>query len=175
VDATEAASGDLVVMHDADDVSHPQRLEVTRSFFAKYPNTCQLNLGFIRFGCNDRLQFPLITVDNWAEFTVHLEEIDREMRAVFLEQRFSARTAGGIRFGGYGTRLPKCVSSGHVTYPREIVRAIQWPAKGEVVFTPYEDYEFNVLLYLAMRASCEIVLPLIGYRVGIYHEPGLGQ
>lgn len=45
----EAASGDLIVMHDADDISHSQRLALTKEFFLSHKYACQLNVGFWRF------------------------------------------------------------------------------------------------------------------------------
>lgn len=162
----DLASGEVLVMHDADDISHPQRLEITQKIFLKYPTACQLNLGFWRFENDKPSRYCIFRSKDVDSHTVHLSEIDQAMRIILSEQRLSIRKMYGTRFGGYGTVAPRSVSSGHVAYLRCLAPVIRWPSQSRFVFTTYEDYEFNTLLYLAARSSYEVTLPLIGYREG---------
>lgn len=164
----EAASGDLIVMHDADDVSHSQRLSLTKEFFASHRYASQLNVGFWSFieprECCEQTFSQVDIMRN----LLGVSEIDRDMRRVFSAQRFAVKRPYGIRRGGrgYGTLPPRAVSAGHVAYPRYLVPHLRWPSPEQYTFTQYEDYEFNMLLYLTMRASYELTLPLVGYRRG---------
>jgi glycosyltransferase involved in cell wall biosynthesis len=164
----EAATGDIIVMHDADDISHPQRLSVTKEFFARHRYACQLNVGFWRLtepGENPESTFSRVDI---GPNLLGTSEIDKDMRRVFSSQRFAVKRPYGIRRGGYGygTLPPRSVSAGHVAYPRYLVPHLRWSSPEQLTFTPYEDYEFNTLLYLSMRSSYELTLPLLGYRRG---------
>lgn len=164
----EAASGNLIVMHDADDVSHSQRLSLTKEFFASHGYACQLNVGFWSFTQSRECCEPRFSREDVVRNLLGISEIDRDMRRVFSAQKFAVKRPYGIRRGGcgYGTLPPRPVSAGHVAYPTYLVPHLRWSSPEQHTFTRYEDYEFNVLLYLTMRASYELTLPLVGYRRG---------
>lgn len=164
----ESASEDLIVMHDADDISHRQRLSITRQLFASHGNACQLNIGFRSFREPAEYRERYFSRAEVRHNLIGMSEIDKDMRYLFSRQMFGAKRPYGIRGGGYGygTLPPRCVSGGHVAYPRYLVPHLRWTSPEQSTFTRYEDYEFNTLLYLSMRSSFELTLPLVGYRRG---------
>ncbi len=172
----EQATGELLVMHDADDLSHPYRLELTRDVFRREPRALQLNVGVFPFRGRPPNLFRAFT---GADLDARLhppEELLRATRTLFIEQRFSRRTGGGVVFrpGFYG--LPPdseqalfACSPGHVAYPRSVAARLPWLSAPELAargFTDFEDLEFNVLLLLAGQAGFQLDLPLIEQRLG---------
>lgn len=163
----EAASGDIILMHDADDVSHRQRVELTKKVFVEFPDTYQFNIGFIEF---KRHYYEVLRPFAWSEAQQRLKtpaQIKDRMADVFKQQLFSTVKRSGIRFGDYSIGDFEA-SGGHVAYRRELVPLVKWRSTFNPYFTKYEDYDFNVILFLALKGqkSLSLDLPLFYYRKG---------
>jgi Glycosyl transferase family 2 len=159
----EAATSDVVIMHDADDISHPLRVEITRRFFEAHPRATQVNVGFRPFDQQSHIE-QLRLSKSYLEHLSNTASILEETRRLFVAQRFSTPGQYGIRFGGFGCKEPFAVSGGHVSYPRYLVDVMRWSSPDSRVFTEYEDFEFNILLCLTTLSSFQINLPLVMYR-----------
>ncbi len=164
----ENAKSDVLLMHDADDISHKNRIALTRSFFQSNKNAMQLNIGYVEFykkAFFDYLgDFSNLILD---DYVVTTSEIIQAMRAKFINQQLSIPDAFRVHFGGYGAKgkfgfLPQ---SGHVAYRKEVVSQVAWTSTPtNYIFTHFEDFEFNFLLLLAFQASYQLDIPLIYYR-----------
>ena len=164
----ERATSSIVSMHDADDISHPNRIEFTKHFFAKNPAALHVNFGLVRF---QKKFFPYIT--NFStrqvdENIVTTKDIAGAMKAMFVDQKFSILGQPETKLGCYGhsgNYFWGC-HSGHVTYRNDLAPIIKWTTPYNYVFTKYEDYDFNFLLFLITQQSFQIDLPLVYYRIG---------
>ncbi|MGP8321846.1 MAG: glycosyltransferase family 2 protein [Methanosarcinaceae archaeon] len=164
----ETATSDLITMHDADDISHPNRIELTKRFFQEHPDALHLNFGTVRFEDNFFHYLKNFTHSETKNHIVSTETIAKQMRKRFIKQQFSSFNQYQIRLGCYGVNgkyFWGC-SSGHTTYRKEVCKRIKWTSPTSYVFTKFEDYDFNLLLFLAGQRSYQIDLPLIYYRIG---------
>lgn len=161
----ETAIGDIVVMHDADDVSHVNRVELTKKFFVKYPDALQLNFGFVRFQEKypDDKYFADVDME---KFLTKPDQIREVMKEKFITQKFSAIKKYVARLGFYGVAGDFGTQAGHVAYRREIASRLKWSSPFSFVFTKFEDYDFNFMLFLLGQKSYVINLPIIYYRAG---------
>jgi len=164
----ESAKSSIISMHDADDISHPSRIELTKYFFKNHPDALHLNFGLVRFK-NSFFDFlKKFEKDELDKNIIKTEEISKTMRQIFIEQRLSVLNQPETKIGCYGTNgnyFWGC-GSGHVNYRKKVVDLVKWTGPKNYVFTKYEDYEFNLLLFLAAKKSFQVDLPLIYYRIG---------
>lgn len=162
----ELATSDIVAMHDADDVSHADRIKITRNFFANHPDALQLGVGFVRFKNNffDFLgSFGDLDLNNFIIFT---ETLAGRMRERFIKQEFSKPDHGG-RVGWFGVDANyTSMQCGHVAYRKEVAKFLKWSSPFNYVFSKFEDYDFNFMLLLLGQAAFQIDLPLVYYRGG---------
>ena len=90
----EVSTAEIVVMHDADDVSHPERLEITREVFRRNPGTWHLTAGWVPFdgvAVDYVKEFDLSVLD---KSVVGPAELAAAMSRLFAEQRFSQDVCG---------------------------------------------------------------------------------
>jgi glycosyltransferase involved in cell wall biosynthesis len=165
----ELATSDLITTHDADDISHRRRIELTKRFFHEHPDALHLNLGMIRF--RGKLFDYVKDFDQIGlkEHTVPTKVILDEMKKVFVEQRFSSFETMPIRWGAYGVSIAynyHMHCAGHVTYRKELVDKIKWISPYDKSFTSYEDFDINFMILMATQKSFLLNLPLIWYRKG---------
>ncbi|MBF9143436.1 glycosyltransferase family 2 protein [Hymenobacter properus] len=163
----DVASGAILIMHDADDVSHPQRIEFTKKLFKLHDNLYHLNIGFVQFRGGF---FPYIRQFVTSELMQRIytpDKLKERQAAMFEHQLFSTRKIYGINFGDYSIGDFQA-SGGHVAYRKELAAYVKWPSPDNFYFTAYEDYDFNFILFLALKgsASYTIDLPLFYYRQG---------
>ena len=164
----EMTSSNIIVMHDADDISHHNRIELTKSFFKQYPDALHMNVGLVRFR---KSFFNFLKNFNEKEINNHIittKEIAHEMKRRFVKQQFSSFNQYKIRIGCYGSdgKYFWGCQSGHVAYRKEIVSIVKWTSPFDYVFTKYEDNDFNFMLFLAGQKSYQLDLPLVYYRIG---------
>ena len=160
----EAATSEIVVLHDADDVSHPQRLEITRRLFLQRPETLNVTAGWVPFegeAVDYVKEFDLQVLDRSA---IGPDELAAAMVRLFAEQLFCQKVCGQARPGHYGIHKRYGTTGAHPAYRRHLVSLHPWPMPGRFVFTRYEDYEFNLLVFLCGRKSLHVDLPLVYYR-----------
>lgn len=164
----QEATSDIVIMHDADDISHPRRLEFTEQFFRAHPDATHLTVGLTSFKGD---HFPFISdlgsTEEMGRFVVHPAQVIATMRARFVNHQFAVKGARALsRPGHYGHDGTFGTHAGHVAYRRDLVGRIAWTTPSNKVFTNYEDYEFNLLLLLMFGRAYQLDLPLIYYRLG---------
>jgi len=164
----EAASSNIIIMHDADDISHVNRIKLTKKFFQKQPLALHMNVGHSRFRNSYFNFFSKFENIDLNKFIITPDKIGTRMKKMFVKQNFSSLNQYNIRTGCYGTEGDYFwgSTSGHVAYNRKLVSLIQWTSPKNYVFTKHEDYDFNFLLFLAGQNSYEINLPLVAYRIG---------
>lgn len=160
----EMAAADIIVMHDADDVSHPQRLEITREVFRQNPGTWNVTVGWVPFegeAVDYVKEFDLRVLDRSM---IGPDELAAAMSRLFAEQLFCQKVCGQARPGHYGVHRRYGTTGAHPAYRRQLAALHPWPSPGHFVFTRYEDYEFNLLVFLCGRKSLHVDLPLVYYR-----------
>jgi glycosyltransferase involved in cell wall biosynthesis len=162
----EQAGGDILVMHDADDLSHRQRIEFTRTFFSDYPDAVQMNTGFM---VTNALPLGFIRDFSKQELRASIvppAEIVRALRGVYTRNRFTQGRRPSLHTGSYGSAARFGCCAGHVAYRREVVPIVRWTSPRHYLVTKFEDYEFNLLLFLTSLRSYQVDLPLLYYRAG---------
>ncbi|MCB1118604.1 MAG: glycosyltransferase [Chlamydiia bacterium] len=142
--ACRVASGDLFVTQDADDLPHPQRLEILRHFFSETE--------------------ALHMIHTWLPEPDHASQVDRRQLDE-VEKTYKSRytdfqeipkewlwTRGRL----LSLHLPH---NGNIALRREVFEQVQWPS-----MRFYEDYHFNRAVIARFRRSLFIDAPLIHYR-----------
>ncbi len=160
------ANGNIIIMHDADDLSHPNRIEFTRKLFSNYPDALHVNVGLVTF-----TNFSGYIRDfDWDEASKQIlgpEQISHRMKKIFTEQRFTtSETKFRVRRGWYGAESQFGAHDGNVAFRKEVLKHVGYSAFGKYIFTKWVDYEFNFMLFLAGMRSYQIDLPLLYYRQG---------
>lgn len=160
------AKGDIIIMHDADDISHPQRIEIVKLFFSKHPDCVQLSNEMLLFSG----QFKGFDQDyNLSELEHNVLDnksfIDR-CREIFEFQLFSKRKKNGVyRAGSYGP-YGCSGSSGGITLRKDVLKDFSYSSQEELrtAFTSWDDYEFCTYVFLSTLAVSAIKFPLYAYR-----------
>ena len=161
-----AATGNIIIMHDADDLSHPNRVEFTRKTFMEFPDALQVNVGLVTF-----TNFSgYIRNFDWKEARPRirgLHDIAARMKTIFTEQRFTiSEKKFRARRGWYGAQSDFGAHDGNVAFRKEALDYVHYSAFGNYIFTKWVDYEFNMMLFLAGARSYQIDLPLLYFRHG---------
>lgn len=162
----KAATGSIILMNDADDLSHTDRVELTRNTFMNFPDAIQVNVGVVTFSTFG----GYIKRFDWSEAEKRIlgpENISTRMKKVFVEQRFTIQeNKFRVRRGWYGAESDFGAHDGSVAFRKEVIDAVHYSSLGHQIFTKWVDYEFNTMLFLAGHESYQIDLPLIYYRQG---------
>ncbi len=162
----EKANGDIIIYHDADDISHQNRVELTKYFFMKNNKLLQFNIGYYSFSN----QFYDILRDfqhlEAEKNTVPVDYIWEEMKDKLINQKYSSFKSYGIRAGSFGYSGNFGCQAGHVACRKEVVSKLKWTSPTDYTFTKYEDYDFNFMLFLSGQNIIQIDLPLVYYRIG---------
>ncbi|MCL4367008.1 glycosyltransferase family 2 protein [Patescibacteria group bacterium] len=165
----EKAHCEIVVIHDADDISQRSRIKLTKAFFKKFPQACQLNVGYVEFPKDHFLDYIQDFDDlDLTQYVHDCDSIKKVMRRKFCQQLFSTFRSYGSRLGGYGENdgYGFGAQTGHVAYRKILASLIKWPTPWRYTFTKFEDYDFNFMLFLITQKSYQLDLPLVYYRRG---------
>lgn len=161
-----AASGNLILMNDADDLSHQNRVELTRKAFMHFPDAIHINVGLVAFSTFS----GYIKSFDWAvakQRILTTKDISARMKNIFTEQRFGINeNKFRVRRGWYGAESVFVAHDGSIAFRKEVISQIPYSSFGKFIFTRWVDYEFNTMLFLAGVRSYQIDLPLIYYRQG---------
>ena len=163
----ETATSDIIIFHDADDISHKKRIEYTKHFFKKHPTALHLTIGLSRFKGNFFNYLSDLESLQLKHHVISTEQIFFAMKKKFVEQQFSSHKTKQIRIGCYEPTKNSFFGcqAAHPAYRKEIVKLIKWASPDTYTFTKFEDYDFNFILLLAGQKSYHIDLPLVYYRV----------
>lgn len=133
--AGAVARGDIFIYQDADDLPHPQRVEIIATLFEGYAIDHLMHYFYYREGSPS--QFSLKEAATRSEY---YGELMREAR--------------------YRTGLVEYVTNGNVAVSRALARAVPWPEH----FKVGEDQQFNRAVYARTKRTVVTPLPLITYR-----------
>jgi hypothetical protein len=141
---SELSSGDLISYHDADDISHPRRLEVIQNVFESNKNLAQLCHSYYRL---DTESAPP-SDDSIHEYKICPPEA--------LVQKYI--TEGIIpHYFGEGLMLKVC--AGPSTISRKVLDKVSWLDYSY----PREDLNFNLAVLKEFKATALIDAQLYGY------------
>ncbi len=129
------ARGDVFIYQDADDLPHPQRVEIIASLFERYAIDHLMHYFYYREGSSTRF-----SLDEAAARSEYYQELMHEVR--------------------YRTGLVKYVTNGNVAVSRTLARLVPWPEH----FKVGEDQQFNREIYARTKRTAVTPLPLITYR-----------
>lgn len=163
----ESATGDIIIMNDADDISHHNRIELTKYVFKKFSDALHVNVGIVSFSGNFVNYVKPFSIAEADQRVILPEQISARMRNIFTEQRFTiSEERHRARRGWYGAESTFGLHDGNVAFRKEVIDKIHYSGFGNKIFTRWVDYEFNFMLFLAGFKSYQIDLPLIYYRLG---------
>lgn len=141
--AAAAAQGGLLICQDADDLSHPQRIEITASLFEKYE------------------------IDHLMHFFYYLNSestlfsvADAELRSFYCDD-FTQLMKADYRVG-----VVRHVHNGNCAVLRTLAQTVKWPdlRRGQ-------DVAFSRLVYTRTKKTAVIPLPLLTYRHNLSTKP----
>lgn len=133
--ASAAASGDVFIYQDADDLPHPQRVEIIAGLFEAY------------------------AIDHLMHFFYYMKD---EPLRFSLEQAAARSTYFSALMGDspYRTGLVESVTNGNIAIARSVAQVVRWPE----YFGMGEDQEFNRAVYARTKRTVVTPFPLITYR-----------
>ena len=163
----ENAIGDVIALHDHDDISHVDRIKFVRKFFNIHREALQLDVGFVRFREKFFDYVKNFDVNLIENYIIPTEEIKEVMKERFVKQLFTIPNHNG-RIGYYGSDGKNFfgVHDGSTTFRRDVAKYLKQPAPDDYVFTKFESYDFALMLLLLGQRSFQLDLPLIYYRLG---------
>lgn len=157
----EMATGNLIMVTDADDPFHPQALEFAEHFFSNNKTAVALIPGRWEF-CG-QFNFDAIQHFNSSELLNNIikpEKLIEQVTDIFRFQLFSKKLGNGVYRGG-------SFGGGSLFYRKEIVNTIKWSSPKELIensFTDWEDYEFSLMLFLLSQQVYRCNLPIVSWR-----------
>jgi glycosyltransferase involved in cell wall biosynthesis len=162
--------GGAISFLDADDLMHPQRLELSKEVFDTHPDCAFVITSALPFSDSapDLGAFrPSALAQSLIEPSALMEELARyfaRMRLSWIDPETGK--VPWYAWGSFGIHDRLQPNSGSFTIRREIASIMRWPTPKAYVFTPYEDYEYCLLLHAATSGGYQIDLPLLHYRKG---------
>ena len=134
--ATACATGDVLIYQDADDLPHPQRVEIIAGLFEAYAIDHLMH------------SYYYLKEDEPERFSVEQAGADSTYRSKFMVE---VRCRSGRV--GY-------VTNGNVAIARTTAQLAQWPDQASAG----EDQDFNRAIYTLTKRTALTSLPLITYR-----------
>jgi len=167
---SEEASGDAILYIDSDDLMHRQRLELAVHFMNNHPDCVFLVSGYIPFTgvppTDQRLDYNIIESN-----AIPPRELTKRLAWYFSIMRLSwiDKATGKVpwyAWGSYGVKSKYPAANGSIIIRREYASIITWPRPTSYIFTPYEDYEYCLLMHVATNGGYKLDTPLLYYRKG---------
>lgn len=134
--AAAKASGDVLISQDADDIPHPQRVEIIKYLFEKYKIDHLMHYWIL-----PHQSFTYYQLDQLAELTTCQE--DYETAVNYYQQ-----------IPEYGD-----VTNGNIALLRKVFETVQWPDA-----TIGEDERYNRNIYKIVDSTAVLRAPLLIYR-----------
>ena len=133
---SDAAVGDLIIYQDADDVPHPQRIEIITNLFETY-EVEHLMHGYI------------YTRDSRGPNSFPDETLPASLKEIAARCAYRPEPAPST-----------LVTNGEVAIARTVFRAVRWPEDAGAG----EDLQFNRMVYARFKQTVTLELPLVIYR-----------
>ena len=148
---SERALHDIICYQDADDIPHPQRIELVKLFFSR-DDILHLNHTF----CEANEAFSAMT--EHTSLSVWRQE------AIFIQSFPTGRLRDcAAAQATYGHFTKSRVHAGQPAIHRSVLSKVRWKDWKELAFGIAEDYEFCMECVFTWRKSLIIDLPLIRY------------
>lgn len=138
--ACSKANGDILIVNDADDMPHPQRVEIIRYLFELY-NIDHLMHKYRLFEDPGTYKNPNYEVYDLNKIPFELESINFKALSAFM----------------LFAQL-KNIHNGNIAISRKVFKKIRWSNKAIA-----EDQEFNFMAYQNFKNRIIVNLPLIDY------------
>ena len=164
------STSDIIQFFDADDIMHPQRLEIIKQTFNMYDDISAVMTGNIKFD-KENIFFPNYELDKIKENIIRPEEIIKDFsRKYFTRTKLSfldsKNEIPGYAWGTIGIKSRYLPTLGHLAILSCIKNILQYHLPPKQIFTPCEDYEYCVLIQILTLGEYQIDLPLSYYRTG---------
>lgn len=156
---TKAATGDIIISNDADDIPHPQRVQIIKGVFL-HNDVVMLNHAYI--SKSQREFDPILQIkkiDCQQVFNHHFPNHIRDEKMVAASQRPDAHDLGFN--AGYGGGLAWWIHAGNVAFSKEVFDVMSWRHTEEIAW----DYDFCMDVLYAFNKSIIIDSPLIWYNL----------
>ena len=150
--ASQAATGDVIISNDADDIPHPQRVKIIKELFGTH-DIVMLNHGYqthTTFTDINNIDIILPT----EVFNHHFPDCDPN-----LQERPNPHDLGF--HAPYGGALDWDIHAGNVTFSKEVFDAMSWRHTEEIAW----DYDFCMDVLYGFNKSMIINSPLIWYNL----------
>jgi cellulose synthase/poly-beta-1,6-N-acetylglucosamine synthase-like glycosyltransferase len=148
--ASMASSGDVIIYGDADDIPHPQRVQVLAHCFE---STDALHIN--HWWCHETCEFVNFNLEDIGAHTS--DEVNRKMIDPFSHPNYP-RVGYGDIFGR--------THGGNTAVRREVLEEVGWKDWGELGNAPAEDWLFCYEVASRFRKSVIVPVDLIKYSGG---------
>lgn len=166
----DKATGDLVVFIDADDIMHPQRLEIFMRLFSENPSATFAITGTVSFSGKPP-PFQLYTDNDYLLSLIEPSEILSELSKAFSRSRLSwidpkTKKVPWYAWGSFGIQGKYHPAIGAVAVRKSHANTVRFRSPKNYTFTPYEDLEYCLYMQAITNGGYQIDLPLLYYRRG---------
>jgi len=144
--ASEAATGDVLIYQDADDLPHPQRIEIVLALFERYEIEHLMHGYIYTMGETWSIGHPGKPSDH--------RPLPIELPPVSIKE---ATEKSSYRSEPLHTTI---VTSGEVCVMRSTWEKVRWPERRMAG----EDYEFNQAIFKMFKRTVTTNVPLVVYR-----------
>lgn len=156
--ATSAATGDIILSNDADDIPHPQRVEVISHLFEEH-DIVHLNHAYQKNNIKDfrTVEFSKIKSIHGDQLLEH--HFPNHQRITSGFPRPDPRTLGF--HAPYGGNLGWEIHAGCPTFRRDVFKNVKWRHNEQVAW----DYDFCMDVLYRFNKSMIIDTSLIWYNL----------
>lgn len=133
--ACKHAVGDIFILQDADDIPHPQRVEIIKKCFENYKINLLLHQYYLSTAVHSNIDF--VKIDHIKKILIDTPECFPSLKICNLQ-----------------------LHHGNIAISRKVFDKIKWSKKFEVG----EDVEFNGKVYLKYKKFLAVKHPLLYYR-----------
>ena len=142
----DAAAGDVLIYQDADDIPHPQRVEIIAGLFETYEIEHLMHGYIYAQGTRWSIGFPGGTNES---FVGTPETPPSSIEEAAARSAYRPEPAPSTR-----------VTNGEIAVTHSVFGAVRWPERAGTG----TDVEFNRMIYSRFKRTATTDLPLVIYR-----------
>lgn len=143
--AVDASTADVIIFQDADDLIHPQRVEIVAALFEGYEVEHLMHGYVYTKGTRWSVGFP--NASNQKDLPIVLPPY--KLKDAIEKSRYGTQPAHSSQ-----------VTNGHACLLRSVYGTVRWSERGGTG----TDVEFNRLVYGKFKRTVTTPLPLVVYR-----------